>query len=67
MIGAPDRNPDEPFTNCFSVTLLFCILSFSKVPTAEPLNTLLPLLVTRLIDKPDDCTDTSPPPFVTEI
>ena len=37
------------------------------MPTAEPLNTLLPLLVTRLIDRPDDCTETSPPPVVTWI
>src|SRR5687767_12341878 len=43
------------------------MLSFWNVPTSEPLNTLLPLLVTRLIDRPDDCTDTSPPPLVTEI
>ena len=31
------------------------------------MNTLLPLLVTRLIDRPDDCTETSPPPLVTWI
>src|SRR5215471_13058879 len=35
--------------------------------TPEPLNTLEPLLVTRLIDRPDDCTVTSPPPLVTWI
>src|SRR6185436_17434610 len=33
----------------------------------EPLNTLDPLLVTRLIDSPDDCKVTSPPPLVTWI
>src|SRR5688572_4649191 len=41
--------------------------SFWNVPTAEPLKMFEPLLVTRLIDKPDDCTVTSPPPLVTEI
>src|SRR5688572_10841094 len=66
-MGAPERNPPVPNANCSSVTLLACILSFWNVPTAEPLNTLLPLLVTRLIDRPDDCTETSPPPLVTEI
>src|SRR5215831_5000513 len=35
--------------------------------TPEPLNTFEPLLVTRLIDRPDDCTVTSPPPLVTWI
>src|SRR6478736_3397951 len=34
---------------------------------ADPLNTFEPLLVTRLIDRPDDCTVTSPPPLVTWI
>jgi hypothetical protein len=37
------------------------------VPTAVPLNTLLPLLVTRLMLRPLDCTETSPPPVTTWI
>src|SRR5262249_59948312 len=56
-----------PALNRSSLTLLPCVASFSKVVTAEPLNTLLPLLVTRLIARPDDCTVTSPPPLVTWI
>src|SRR5262249_35993284 len=56
-----------PALNRSSLTLLPCVASFSKVMTPEPLNTLEPLLVTRLIDRPDDCTVTSPPPLVTWI
>ena len=41
--------------------------SLVRVPTAEPLNMLLPLLVTRLIETPLDCTETSPPPLITWI
>src|SRR5262245_23939226 len=65
--GLPERNPFAPALNSSSLTLLFCILSFSKVNTDEPLNTLLPLLVTRLIDSPDDWIETSPPPLTTWI
>ena len=39
----------------------------TKVPTAEPLKTLLPLLVIRLMETPLDCTETSPPPLTTWI
>src|SRR6185436_17346922 len=55
--GLPDRNPLAPASNCACDTFWPCIASFSKVNTDEPLNTLLPLLVTRLIDRPDDCTE----------
>src|SRR5262252_10069740 len=67
LIGLPERNPFAPALNRSSLTLLPCVASFSKVPVAEPLNTLLPLLVTRLIERPLDCTVTSPPPLVTWI
>src|SRR6476646_9710173 len=67
LIGLPDRKPFCPALNNSSVTLLPCVASFSKVPVPEPLNTLLPLLVTRLIERPLDCTVTSPPPLVTWI
>src|SRR5262245_15779824 len=67
LIGFPERKPLAPESNSSWLTLLPCVASFSKVPVAEPLNTLLPLLVTRLMDKPDDCTVTSPPPLVTWI
>src|SRR5262245_31541569 len=58
LIGLPDRKPFDPRLKSSSLTLLPCVLSFSNVVTAEPLNALLPLLVTRLIDRPDDCTVT---------
>src|SRR3954464_9262578 len=67
LIGLPDRKPFWPCVVSSSVTLLFCVASFSYVTTPEPLNTLLPLLVTRLIARPEDCTVTSPPPLVTWI
>src|SRR5262245_56377997 len=65
--GLPERNPFDPASTCAWETFWPCIASFSKVNTDEPLNTLLPLLVTRLIDRPDDCTETSPPPLTTWI
>src|SRR5262245_19758640 len=55
MIGAPERNPLVPWPKSSRETLLFCIASFSNVPRTEPLNTLLPLFVTRLMNRPDDC------------
>src|SRR5687768_14620321 len=54
LIGWPDRKPLVPRSNCSRVTLLNCMASFSNVPTAEPLNTFDPLLVIRLIERPDD-------------
>src|SRR5215207_344126 len=65
--GLPERKPFAPASNSSCVTFCDCILSFSNVPLNVPLNTLLPLLVTRLIASPLDCTDTSPPPVVTWI
>src|SRR5262245_33702011 len=65
--GLPERNPFCPALNCARETFWLCMLWFSNVPTTEPLYTLLPLLVTRLIDSPLDCTETSPPPVVTWI
>src|SRR5262245_36727403 len=65
--GLPERKPFAPASNCAFDTLFPCIASFSKVNTDEPLNTLLPLLVTRLIDSPDDWIETSPPPLTTWI
>src|SRR5215218_5046642 len=53
LIGLPESSPFDPAANNSSLTLLNCVLSFWNVPTAEPLNTLEPLLVTRLIDRPD--------------
>ena len=53
--------------NKSSLTLLACIASFENVAVALPLKTFEPLLVTRLIDSPPDCTETSPPPVVTWI
>src|SRR6516225_4621706 len=67
LTGLPDRNPFCPALNCASETFCACIVSFENVPVTEPLNTLLPLFVTRLIDIPLDCTETSPPPVVTWI
>src|SRR5688572_33410048 len=67
LIGFPDRKPFEPASKSSFETLLPCVLSFEKKPSAEPLNTLLPLFVTRLIERPLDCTVTSPPPLVTWI
>src|SRR5260370_41756137 len=66
-MGLPDRKPLAPALNSACVTFCDCILLFSKVTCPVPLNTLLPLLVTRLIDRPLDCTETSPPPLVTRI
>src|SRR5262249_40689959 len=65
LSGLPDRKPFCPALNCACDTFCACILSFSKVPVKDPLKTLLPLLVTRLIETPCDWTDTSPPPVVT--
>src|SRR5262245_37059034 len=67
LSGLPERKPFCPRSNISFETFCPCIASFSNVPTADPLNTLLPLLVTRLIERPDDCTVTSPPPLVTWI
>src|SRR5215471_2633791 len=67
LIGLPERNPFWPALNRSCVTFWACVASFSYVRTPEPLNTLLPLLVTRLIERPEDCTVTSPPPLVTWI
>src|SRR5579862_6412097 len=71
LIGAPDRPPFAPAealaTNAAWLTLLFCIEWFSNVMSAPPLITLLPLLVIRLMNTPDDCTETSPPPVTTWI
>src|SRR5690242_17093185 len=64
-IGAPDRNPLVPRLNRSCDTLLFCIFEFSNVVSAEPLNTFEPLFVTRLMNRPADCTVTSPPPVCT--
>src|SRR5262245_64257667 len=66
-IGAPESRPPAPLRKSSSLTLLPCVASFSNVPRAVPLNTFEPDLVTRLIDRPDDCTDTSPPPVTTWI
>src|SRR5262245_48084391 len=65
--GLPERKPFDPEKNISFVTLAPCMASFSNVASAEPLNTLLPLLVTRLMLRPPDCTDTSPPPVTTWI
>src|SRR5579862_7671301 len=68
LIGLPERKPFAPAElNCASDTLFDCMLEFSNVACAVPLNTLLPLLVTMLMLRPEDCTETSPPPFVTWI
>src|SRR5579864_7470186 len=68
--GAPDRPvAEEPMAvlNCAWVTFWPCIDAFSKVVSADPLSTLLPLFVMRLMNTPDDCTDTSPPDVTTWI
>ena len=65
LSGAPDRNPPAPVSNNSGVTFIPCMASFSKVPTADPLNVLLPLFVTRLMERPLDWTETSPPPLTT--
>src|ERR1043166_5423754 len=67
LTGLPERKPFCPRSKSALDTFCPCVLWFSKVPTTEPLNTLLPLLVTRLIERPLDCTETSPPPVVTWI
>src|SRR3954453_19295721 len=67
LIGFPERKPFAPESKSSWVTLLPWVASFSNVPTTDPLNTLLPLFVTRLIDRPLDWTVTSPPPLVTWI
>src|SRR4051812_20016961 len=67
LSGLPERKPLAPALNSASVTLFPCVASFSKLPLYVPLNTLLPLFVTRLMARPADCTDTSPPPVVTWI
>src|SRR5512134_1051267 len=53
LIGLPERNPFAPASNSSCVTLSPCMSSFRNVALTVPLNTLLPLFVTRLIDSPD--------------
>src|SRR5580704_17463301 len=53
--------------NSARVTFWPCIDAFSKVVSADPLSTLLPLFVIRLMNTPADCTETSPPAVTTWI
>src|SRR3970040_210180 len=66
-IGLPDRKPPAPESNSSRETSRDCLLSISNVISAEPLNTFDPLFVTRLMLRPDDWTETSPPPVTTWI
>ena len=50
LIGFPERKPLEPALKSYSETCCSLRLVVEKKPSAEPLNTLLPALVTRLID-----------------
>src|ERR1700680_2909784 len=52
--GLPDRKPLDEAVKSAGVTFSDCVDWFSNVVTAVPLNTLLPLLVTRLMDRPLD-------------
>src|SRR5215467_1228913 len=71
LMGAPERPPFAPadrfVLNAAWLTLLPCMEWFSNVTSPPPFTTLLPLLVMRLMNTPDDCTETSPPPVTTWI